>query len=35
MNDLLIATQWLEHGWLLLSYDTDFDYVDGLILEHW
>lgn len=35
MNDVWIAAQCLEHGWVLVTDDTDFDYVDGLILEHW
>lgn len=35
MNDVWIAAQCLENGWVLVTDDTDFDYVDGLILEHW
>ena len=35
MNDVWIAAQCLEHDWVLVTYDTDFDYVDGLIVEHW
>jgi tRNA(fMet)-specific endonuclease VapC len=35
MNDIWIAAQCLERGWVLVTNDTDFDYVDGLILEHW
>jgi len=35
MNDIWIASQCLEHGWVLVTDDTDFDYVDGLLLEHW
>jgi tRNA(fMet)-specific endonuclease VapC len=35
MNDIWIAAQCLEHGWVLVTDDTDFDYVDGLLLEHW
>lgn len=35
MNDIWIASQCLEHGWTLVTDDTDFDYVDGLLLEHW
>lgn len=35
MNDIWIAAQCLEQGWALITDDTDFDYVDGLILEHW
>ena len=33
--DVWIAAQCLEHGWVLVTDDTDFDYVDGLILKHW
>jgi tRNA(fMet)-specific endonuclease VapC len=35
MNDVWIAAQCLEHSWTLVTDDTDFNYVDGLILEHW
>jgi tRNA(fMet)-specific endonuclease VapC len=35
MNDVWIAAQCLEHGWVLVTDDTDFDYVDGLALERW
>lgn len=35
MNDVWISAQCLEYGWVLVTDDTDFDYVDGLILEHW
>jgi tRNA(fMet)-specific endonuclease VapC len=35
MNDVWIAAQCLEHGWVLVTDNTDFDYVDGLMLEHW
>lgn len=35
MNDVWIAAQCLEQGWVLVTDDTDFDYVDGLILERW
>jgi tRNA(fMet)-specific endonuclease VapC len=35
MNDVWIAAQCLEYGWVLVTDDTDFDYVDGLILERW
>jgi tRNA(fMet)-specific endonuclease VapC len=35
MNDVWIAAQCLEHRWILVTDDTDFDYVDGLVLEHW
>ncbi|KZL50567.1 twitching motility protein PilT [Nodularia spumigena CENA596] len=34
MNDIWIAAQCLENGWILVTDDTDFDYVDGLVLEH-
>lgn len=35
MNDIWIAAQCLEQGWTLVTDDTDFDYVDSLLLEHW
>jgi len=35
MNDLWIAAQCLEQGWTLVTDDTDFDDVDGLMVEHW
>jgi len=35
MNDVWISAQCLEHGWVLVTDNTDFDCVDGLILEHW
>lgn len=35
MNDVWIAAQCLEQGWVLVTNDADFDYVDGLMLEHW
>jgi tRNA(fMet)-specific endonuclease VapC len=35
MNDIWIAAQCLEQDWVLVTDDTDFDFVDGLILEHW
>ncbi len=35
MNDVWIAAQCLEYGWVLVTDDRDFDYVDGLLLEHW
>lgn len=35
MNDVWIAAQCLEQGWVLVTDDTDCNYVDGLILEHW
>lgn len=35
MNDVWIAAQCIKHSWVLVTDDTDFDYVDGLILERW
>jgi tRNA(fMet)-specific endonuclease VapC len=35
MNDVWSAAQCMEHGWILATDDSDFDYVDGLMLEHW
>ena len=35
MNDVWIAAHCMEHGWILVTDDSDFDYVDGLMLEHW
>ncbi|MBW4671800.1 MAG: type II toxin-antitoxin system VapC family toxin [Cyanomargarita calcarea GSE-NOS-MK-12-04C] len=35
MNDIWISAQCIEHSWVLVTDDTDFDYVDGLLLEHW
>ncbi len=35
MNDVWIAAQCLEHSWLLVTDDSDFSYVDGLMLEKW
>lgn len=35
MNDVWIAAQCLEHGWRLVTDDSDFSYVDGLMLENW
>jgi len=35
MNDVWIAAQCLEHGWRLVTDDSDFGYVDGLMLENW
>jgi tRNA(fMet)-specific endonuclease VapC len=35
INDVWIAGQCLEQGWVLVTDDTDFDYVDELIVEHW
>lgn len=35
MNDVWIAAQCLEHRWVLVTDDTDFNFVDELVLEHW
>ncbi|BAY92618.1 MULTISPECIES: type II toxin-antitoxin system VapC family toxin [unclassified Tolypothrix] len=35
MNDVWIAAQCLEQAWVLVTDDTDFDYVDNLVLERW
>ncbi len=35
MNDVWIAAQCLEHNWVLVTDDTDFNYVDELMLGHW
>ncbi|MGI0486267.1 type II toxin-antitoxin system VapC family toxin [Pantanalinema rosaneae CENA516] len=35
MNDVWIAAQCIEQGWVLVTDDQDFSYVDGLILERW
>lgn len=35
MNDIWIAAQCLEQGWVLVTDDKDFDYVDRLLLERW
>uniref|UniRef100_B8HUZ8 Ribonuclease VapC n=1 Tax=Cyanothece sp. (strain PCC 7425 / ATCC 29141) TaxID=395961 RepID=B8HUZ8_CYAP4 len=35
MNDVWIAAQCLENGWVLATNDQDFAYVDGLISEQW
>lgn len=35
MNDVWIAAHCLEKGWVLVTDDSDFDYVDGLVIEHW
>ncbi|MEH2065356.1 MAG: PIN domain-containing protein [Nostoc sp.] len=35
MNDVWIAAHCLEDGWVLVTDDSDFDYVDGLVIEHW
>ncbi|MDX2273707.1 MAG: type II toxin-antitoxin system VapC family toxin [Cyanobacteriota bacterium] len=35
MNDVWITAQCLEHSWILVTDDTDFEHIEGLILEHW
>ena len=35
MNDIWIAAQCLEHNWVLVTDDMDFDSVDGLVIERW
>lgn len=35
MNDVWIAAQCIEHDWILVTDDSDFNYVDGLMLERW
>ena len=35
MNDIWIAAQCMEHDWILVTDDSDFDYVDSLTLERW
>lgn len=35
MNDVWIAAHCLELNWVLVTDDSDFDYVDGLVIEHW
>lgn len=35
INDVWIAAQCIEHNWVLVTDDTDFTYVDELILESW
>ncbi|BAY34990.1 virulence associated protein C (plasmid) [Nostoc carneum NIES-2107] len=35
MNDVWIAAQCLEQAWVLVTDDTDFNYVDDLVLERW
>ncbi len=35
MNDVWIAAQCLEYGWILVTDDTDFSYVDELVVECW
>ena len=34
MNDIWIAAQCIKHGWTLVTDDSDFDRVDGLLVEH-
>ncbi len=35
MNDVWIAAQCLERSWVLVTDDSDFDYMDGLVIDHW
>lgn len=35
MNDIWIAAQCIENDWILVTDDTDFDYVESLRLERW
>jgi tRNA(fMet)-specific endonuclease VapC len=35
MNDVWIAAQCLEQNWRLATDDSDFGYIDGLLLENW
>jgi tRNA(fMet)-specific endonuclease VapC len=35
INDVWIAAQCLQHGWRLVTDDSDFGYVDDLMLENW
>ncbi|RMF70388.1 MAG: type II toxin-antitoxin system VapC family toxin [Cyanobacteria bacterium J069] len=35
MNDVWIAAQCIEQGWVLVTDDADFEAVDSLVLEHW
>ena len=35
INDVWIAAQCLEQDWILVTDDTDFNWVDGLRLEKW
>ena len=35
MNDVWISAHCLEREWVLVTDDSDFDYVDGLVIEHW
>lgn len=35
MNDIWIAAQCIEHDWILVTDDSDFDYIDYLKLERW
>jgi len=34
-NDIWVAAQCLEHGWILATDDEHFAYVDGLAVEQW
>jgi len=34
-NDLWIAAQCVENHWILVTDDTDFTYIDNIILERW
>ena len=34
-NDIWIAAQCIEHGWILVTDDSDFNRVDGLVIEQW
>jgi tRNA(fMet)-specific endonuclease VapC len=34
-NDIWIASQCIERGWVLVTDDADFNWVDDLILERW
>lgn len=34
-NDIWIAAQCIENGWLLATNDEHFNYVDGLVVERW
>ena len=34
-NDVWIAAQCIEHSWTLVTDDSDFDRVDGLLVERW
>ena len=35
MNDVWIAAQCLEYDWVLVTDDTDFDYIENLRKECW